>query len=177
MQGQAASNRLLITPDPANSVTKYTVVSEAVGSDGLRSAVTNLVTTDDLSALYLPSKGEEVIQLPTVVDRQTDRTVVQTVIRRSAADGKAFYKTNRFTLFGSGRIEPGLPGVQEITLQAETIVEQVEAQRTVQEVKEILRDDGSSTLKSLSEKCERLKKPEKNGRIALTVGFGPSVHH
>jgi hypothetical protein len=31
--------------------------------------------------------------------------------------------------------------------------------------------------KSLSEKCERLKKPEKNGRIALTVGFGPSVHH
>jgi hypothetical protein len=33
------------------------------------------------------------------------------------------------------------------------------------------------TAKSLSEKCERLKKPEKNGRIALTVGFGPSVHH
>jgi hypothetical protein len=47
----------------------------------------------------------------------------------------------------------------------------------VQQRPEVGEGDEVFASESLSEKCERLKKPEKNGRIALTVGFGPSVHH
>src|SRR3954470_15635417 len=49
-------------------VQNYTTVLEAVGSDGSRSGSTNIVQSDNLSAVYSAPKGEEVIQPAAVVD-------------------------------------------------------------------------------------------------------------
>lgn len=141
-------------------------VSEAHGSDGSLVVVTNRYDKLAGARIFEAKAGEVLVVPAAVIERELGRTVIQTVTQ---VLGTSVFRTNRFTILGSGEAEAGLSGVREIIIQPSTLVEGGDY-RTFDEVRQILAEDGSTTRKT-----NRVVQFEDEATFAEAISRSPEV--